>query len=143
MKRLQKQRGLTLIELMVVIVIITIITGIIGYNVFGSLENSRVQTARIQMDRLETALSHYRLDMQGYPTQAQGLQALVEVPRGVRRPERYQPGGYVQNLPEDPWGNPFVYIYPGQFGEYDILSYGADGRPGGEGLNADIGSWED
>ena len=142
MDRKQKQRGLTLIELMVVIVIIALISGIVGYNVFGSLEKSRVQTARVQMDRIATALDQYRLDNQSYPEQSQGLAALVEMPRGLRRPERYQPGGYVQSLPEDPWGNPYIYVFPGQFGEYDILSYGADGRPGGEGLNADIGSWE-
>ena len=143
MKKLQKQRGLTLVELMVVILIIGLISGIVVFNVLPALDRASVQTARTDITRIQTALTHYRLDMQTFPTQAQGLQALVEVPRGVRRPERYQPGGYVQNLPDDPWGNPYVYIYPGQFGEYDILSYGADGRPGGEGLNADIGSWED
>ncbi|MEM9838284.1 MAG: type II secretion system major pseudopilin GspG [Pseudomonadota bacterium] len=142
-KAKQKQRGVTLIELMVVIVIIGLIGGIVAFNVFGQLERARVQTARTQIDRLETALQQYRLDNQSYPSQQQGLFALVEMPNGLRRPERYAPGGYIDNLPRDPWDNPFVYIYPGEFGDFDLISYGADGRPGGEGLDADIGSWQD
>ena len=141
-QRRKNQRGVTLIELMVVIVIIGLIGGIVAFNLFPQLDKARVQTARTQIDRLETALAQYRLDNQSYPTQNQGLQALVEMPRGLNRPERYQTGGYIEALPLDPWGNPFVYIYPGEFGEFDLLSYGADGRPGGEGLNADIGSWQ-
>lgn len=142
MDRKKAQRGVTLVELMVAIVIIGLIGGIVAYNVFPMLDKAKVQTARTQIDRLETALAQFRLDNQGYPTTQQGLQALVEMPGGLRRPERYQTGGYIESLPEDPWGNPYVYIYPGEFGEFDILSYGADGRPGGEGLDADIGSWQ-
>lgn len=142
MDRKKAQRGVTLVELMVAIVIIGLIGGIVAYNVFPMLDKAKVQTARAQIDRLETALAQFRLDNQGYPTTQQGLQALVEMPGGLRRPERYQTGGYIESLPEDPWGNPYVYIYPGEFGEFDILSYGADGRPGGEGLDADIGSWQ-
>ena len=140
--RKQKQRGVTLIELMVVIVIIGLIGGIVAFNLFPQLDRARVQTAQTQIDRLETALAQYRLDNQNYPTQQQGLYALVEMPNGLRRPERYAVGGYIESLPLDPWGNDFIYIYPGEFGEFDLLSYGADGRPGGEGLNADIGSWQ-
>ncbi|GGY52705.1 type II secretion system major pseudopilin GspG [Parvularcula lutaonensis] len=142
MKKNEKQRGLTLVELMVVIVIIGLISGIVVFNVLPAADKAAVSTARTDIKRLQTALTQYRLDNQSYPTQAQGLEALVEMPRGLRRPERYQTGGYIQSLPEDPWGNPYVYIYPGEFGEFDIVSYGRDGRPGGEGLDADIGSWE-
>lgn len=142
MKKNNKQRGLTLVELMVVIVIIGLISGIVVFNVLPAADKAAVSTARTDIKRIQTALTQYRLDNQSYPTQAQGLMALVEQPRGLRRPERYQTGGYIQSLPEDPWGNPYVYIFPGEFGEFDIVSYGRDGRPGGEGLDADIGSWE-
>ncbi|MEM1379669.1 MAG: type II secretion system major pseudopilin GspG [Pseudomonadota bacterium] len=140
--RKRKQRGVTLIELMVVIVIIGLIGGIVAFNLLPQLDKAKVQTAKTQIDRLETALTQYRLDNQTFPTQAQGLFALVEQPNGLRRPDRYQPGGYIESLPRDPWDNDFVYIYPGEYGEFDLLSYGADGRPGGEGIDADIGSWQ-
>lgn len=136
------QRGLTLVELMVVIVIIGLISGIVVFNVLPAADKAAVATAQTDIKRLQTALTQYRLDNQSFPTQAQGLGALVQQPQGLRRPERYQQGGYIQSLPEDPWGNPYIYIYPGEFGEFDIISYGRDGRPGGEGLDADIGSWQ-
>ncbi|MCQ8185057.1 type II secretion system major pseudopilin GspG [Parvularcula maris] len=141
--RRDKQKGLTLVELMVVIVIIGLISGIVVFNVLPAADKARVSTARTDIKRIETALTQYKLDNQNFPTQSQGLEALVSAPRDLRRPERYQTGGYIQSLPEDPWGNPYVYLFPGEFGEVDIVSYGADGRPGGEGLNADIGSWQD
>lgn len=140
--RRNKQKGLTLVELMVVIVIIGLISGIVVFNVLPAADKAAVSTARTDIKRLQTALTQYRLDNQSYPNQQQGLQALVEMPRGLRRPERYQTGGYIQNLPEDPWGNAYRYVYPGTYGEFDIISYGRDGEPGGEGLDADIGSWE-
>jgi general secretion pathway protein G len=142
-KRHANERGLTLVELMVVIVIIGLISGIVVFNVLPAADKAAVSTARTDIKRLEAALTQYRLDMQSFPSQQQGLNALVELPQGARRPERYQTGGYVKGLPSDPWGNPYVYLYPGEFGEYDIISYGRDGRPGGEGLDADIGSWQE
>jgi general secretion pathway protein G len=141
-KRKNKQKGLTLVELMVVIVIIGLISGIVVFNVLPAADKAAVSTARTDISRLQTALTQYRLDNQSFPNQQQGLQALVQRPQGLRRPERYQTGGYIQALPEDPWGNPYQYVYPGSYGEFDIISYGRDGRPGGEGLDADIGSWQ-
>ncbi|MEM9809645.1 MAG: type II secretion system major pseudopilin GspG [Pseudomonadota bacterium] len=140
--RKTKERGLTLVELMVVILILGLISSIVVFNVLPAADKAAVQTARTDISRIQSALTQYRLDMQSFPTQGQGLEALTRLPDGVRRAERYRPGGYVQSMPEDPWGNPYVYIYPGEFGEFDIISYGRDGRPGGEGPDADIGSWE-
>ena len=141
-KRKNNQRGLTLIELMVVIVIIGLISVLVVPNVFGALSQANGEKARTDIRTLKAAVQMYRVDMQSLPPAQVGLQALREVPRGVRRPERYRPGGYVEALPQDPWGNDYVYIFPGEFGEFDIVSYGRDGRPGGEGLDADIGSWQ-
>ena len=91
---------------------------------------------------LENALDQFRLDMANYPSTEQGLAALTTLPDNVPRPENYRPGGYIKKLPKDPWGNAYQYVYPGQRGTFDLYSYGADGREGGEGLNADIGNWE-
>ena len=140
-KRKMDQKGLTLVELMVVIVILGLLSTIVVINVLPAGDQAAVQKARSDIAQLQAALTQYRLDVQSLPTQAQGLLALETRPEGLRRPERYRPGGYVNNVPEDPWGNTYIYIYPGEFGEFDILSYGRDGRPGGEGPDADIGSW--
>lgn len=137
----RRQRGLTLVELMVVIVILGLLTTIIVINVIPAGDQAAVQKARTDISVLENALEQYRLNMMSYPTTQQGLEALVEAPDGVARPEMYRPGGYIKTLPTDPWGNPYVYQRPGTNGEYDIFSYGADGREGGEGTDADIGNW--
>jgi len=137
-KRKHAQKGLTLVELMVVIVIIGLLSTIVVINVLPAGDQAAVQKARTDISQLEAALAQYRLDLQSLPSQTQGLMALERQPDGLRRPERYRPGGYVNNVPDDPWGNAYIYIYPGEFGEFDILSYGRDGRPGGEGPDADI-----
>ncbi len=136
----KNQHGLSLIELIVVIVIMGVLGTIILINVLPAADQSRVQTAKTNILTLETALDQYRLDMGAYPTSEQGLQALREVPPGLANSANYRPGGYIRKLPKDPWGNEFVYIYPDRDGSFTLLSYGADGREGGEGLNADISS---
>ena len=136
------QKGLTLVELMVVIVILGLLSAIIVINVIPAGDEAAVQKARTDIAVLENALEQYRLNMMSYPTTEQGLEALVEAPANVSRPEMYRPGGYIRSLPEDPWGNPYQYQRPGTNGEYDIFSYGADGEEGGEGFNADIGNWQ-
>ena len=136
------QRGLTLIELMVVIVILGVLSTIVAVNVLPAGDNARLQAAQTQVDMLENAVRQYKLDMTAFPNQDQGLQALVEMPQNVRNAARYRPGGYLDagSIPEDPWGNPYHYAIPGEGGaEFEIYSYGPDGRPGG---GDDIGSWQ-
>lgn len=141
--RSPNERGFTLIELMVVIVIIGLLATVVVLNVLPSQDRAMVEKARADVSRLETAMELYRLHLGTYPTTDQGLNALVEAPANLSRRDRYQPGGYVKNLPEDPWGNPYRYIYPGERNpnSFDLFSLGADGRLGGEGLNADVGNW--
>ncbi len=135
------QKGFTLIELMVVIVILSVLAVYMAPRLVGRDDQARQQRARIDIEALETALKLYRLDTGTYPTTEQGLEALVEQPEGVRN---WREGGYVERgrILKDPWGNDYVYISPGNHGDFDILSYGANGQPGGEGVNAEIRSWE-
>lgn len=136
--RRKSQKGLTLVELMVVIVILGLLTTIIVINVIPAGDQAAVQKARTDISVLENALEQYRLNMMSYPTTDQGLEALVEAPSGLARAEMYRPGGYIKALPDDPWGNPYQYRRDGS--DYEVFSYGADGREGGEGLDADIGN---
>ena len=137
-------RGFTLIELMVVIVILGILAGLIVPRIMGRPDEARQMKAKIQIESIETALKLYKLDNGSYPGTEQGLQALVEQPTSGNIPTKWREGGYLERgkLPKDPWGNDFVYLSPGVHGEHDIISYGADGVPGGEGKNMDINSWE-
>ena len=137
----RRQRGFTLIELMVVIVILGLLATMVVINVLPAQDRAMVEKARADVRLIEQALDQYRLDILSYPSTDQGLDALVDAPDGLKREERYRPGGYLR-LKEDPWGNPYQYLYPGENGPYDVFSYGADGRPGGEGLDSDIGNWE-
>ena len=133
-------RGFTLIELMVVLVIIGVLAALIVPNVIGRADDARVTAARTDVNNLMQALKLYRLDNQRYPTGEQGLQALLARPTsGPAAPNWKQ---YVEKLPNDPWGRPYQYFNPGIRGEIDVLSLGADGQPGGEGNDADIGSWQ-
>ncbi len=136
--------GFTLIELMVVIVILGILAGFIVPRLMGRPEEAKKVKARMQIESLETALKLYKLDNGFYPTTEQGLQALVEKPESAPVPKNWRKGGYIEKgkIPKDPWGNDFVYLSPGAHGDYDIISYGADGVPGGEDNNKDINSWE-
>lgn len=136
------EAGFTLVELMVVIVIIGLLATVVVINVLPSQDRASVEKARGDIATLSQALTLYRLHNLQYPSTDQGLQALVSAPEGLASPERYQPGGYIQNLPRDPWGNAYQYIVPGEHGDFDLYSLGADGRLGGEGLNADITNWQ-
>lgn len=136
--------GFTLIELMVVIVILGILAGLIVPRIMDRPDEAKQMKARMQIESIETALKLYKLDNGNYPTTEQGLQALVEPPQTGDVPRNWKKGGYLEKgrVPKDPWGNDFVYLSPGIQGEYDIVSYGGDGVPEGEGANRDIASWE-
>ena len=134
------QRGFTLIELMVVLVIIGVLAALIVPNVIERADDARVTAARTDINNLMQALKLYRLDNQRYPTGEQGLQALLVRPTAGPAAPNWKP--YVEKLPNDPWGHPYQYMNPGIKGEIDVLSLGADGQAGGEGKNADIGSWQ-
>ena len=137
-------RGFTLIELMVVIVILGILAGLIIPRIMGRPEEARRMKARVQIESIETALKLYKLDNGYYPTTDQGLQALVEAPTVGQLPRALRTGGYLEKgkVPNDPWGNEYVYPCPGVNGDFDLSSYGPDGEPGGEGEDEDINSWE-
>jgi general secretion pathway protein G len=136
--------GFTLIELMVVIVILGILAGLIIPRIMGRPEEARQMKAKIQMESIETALRLYKLDNGSYPSTEQGLQALVEPPAVGELPKSWREGGYLEKgkVPKDPWDNEYVYLSPGVHGDYDLMSYGADGQPGGEDKNKDINSWD-
>ncbi|MFN5177054.1 type II secretion system major pseudopilin GspG [Limnohabitans sp.] len=133
-------RGFTLIELMVVLAIIGVLAALIVPNVLGRADEARVTAARTDVGNLMQALKLYRLDNQRYPSNDQGLQALIARPTAEPVPANWKP--YLEKLPRDPWGRPYPYLNPGLKGEVDVLSLGADGQPGGDGFNADIGSWQ-
>ena len=134
------QRGFTLIELMVVLVIIGVLAALIVPNVLNRADDARVTAARTDVNNLMQALKLYRLDNQRYPATEQGLTALVKKPTTGPEPMNWKP--YLDKLPNDPWGRPYQFMNPGLQGEVDVLSFGADGQAGGEGKNADIGSWQ-
>ena len=134
------QAGFTLIELMVVLVIIGVLAALIVPNVLDRADDARVTAARTDVNNLMQALKLYKLDNQRYPTTEQGLQALVAKPTTGPVPPNWKP--YVEKLPQDPWRNAYQYLNPGVKGEIDVMSFGADGQPGGEGKNADVGSWQ-
>ena len=138
--RRQLQRGFTLIELMVVLVIIGVLAALIVPNVLDRADDARVTAAKTDVNNLMQALKLYRLDNQRYPTAEQGLAALVNKPGAGPQPPAWR--RYLDKLPADPWGRPYQYLNPGVHGEVDVLSLGADGQPGGEGQNADVGSWQ-
>ena len=134
------QTGFTLIELMVVLVIIGVLAALIVPNVLDRAEDARATAAKTDVNNLMQALKLYKLDNQRYPTAEQGLQSLVNKPASPPVPLNWKP--YVEKLPNDPWGNAYQYLNPGVRGEIDVMSFGADGQPGGEGKNADVGSWQ-
>ena len=133
-------RGFTLIELMVVLVIIGVLAALIVPNVLDRADDARVTAARTDVNNLMQALKLYRLDNQRYPSSAQGLTALVAKPTEAPVPPNWRP--YLDKLPSDPWNRAYQYLSPGLHGEVDVLSLGADGQPGGEGRDADVGSWQ-
>ncbi len=134
------EAGFSLTEILISLVIIGIMGTVVVLNVLPLGDQAMLQKARSDISTLEQALHAYRLDMRRYPTSEQGLEALVNAPRDA---ENYRRGGYIDRLRDDPWGNPYQYVYPGRDGAlFDIYSLGADGREGGEDLDADIGNWE-
>ncbi len=150
MRKIAKQKilrrseaGFSLVELMLVVFIMGLLGFLIYQNFAPISDQSRVSKARTDIRTLESALDQYALDMYGYPTTAQGLQALLAPPAGADA-SSYRPGGYIRRLPNDPWNHPYQYVRPAQNSnaQYDIFSLGADGQPGGEELDADIGNWE-
>ncbi len=144
LKEKRNNRGFTLIELMVVIVILGILAGLIIPRIMGRPEEARRMKAKIQIESIETAIKLYRLDNGEYPSTEQGLEALVEPPTVGQLPKAWRKGGYLEKgkVPKDPWGNDYIYLCPGLHDDFDLMSYGADGEPGGEDNNADINSWE-
>ena len=134
------QRGFTLIELMVVLVIIGVLAALIVPNVLDRADDARVTAARTDVNNIMQALKLYKLDNQRFPTSEQGLGALLAKPSVSPVPPNWRP--YVEKLPADPWNRPYQYLNPGVHGAVDVLSLGADGQPGGEGIDADVGSWE-
>ena len=140
-----KEKGFTLIELLIVIVILGILATFLVPKIMEKPDEARVTKAKNDIMALETALKMYKIDNGMYPTTIQGLKALIKKPTTPPIPQHYRKGGYLdsEEVPKDPWGNPYIYRSPGQNGRpFEIISLGADGKPGGEGVNADIKSWE-
>jgi general secretion pathway protein G len=144
MNKLTNRSGFTLIEIMVVIVILAMLAAIVGPKLMGRTDDAKVTDAQVQIKNIETALKLYKLDNGSYPSTEQGLGALVTKPTVGVIPKSYKDGGYLESkkMPKDPWGNDYLYVSPGEHGDYDLFSYGADGAKGGDGKNADITSWD-
>jgi general secretion pathway protein G len=132
--------GFTLMELLIVVVIIGILVAVVAPRIVGRTDDARIAEAKIQIKNFETALKLFKLDNGFYPSTEQGLEALIEQPEVGKIPLKYREGGYLEQrvIPNDPWGTPYLYISPGVYGDFDLICYGADGREGGEGKDADI-----
>ena len=143
-KKRVADQGFTLIEIMVVLVILGILAGLIVPRIIGRPDEARRMKAKIQIQSLETALQLYKLDTGNYPTTEQSLGALVEAPSTGELANSWREGGYLEKgqVPKDPWSNDYIYLSPGTGGDFDIISYGADGTSGGEGKNEDINNWD-
>jgi general secretion pathway protein G len=137
----KRNSGFTLIEVMIVIVILGVLAALIVPKVMGRPDEARVAAAKQDIFTIMQALKLYKLDNRRYPTTEQGLAALVQKPSQAPVPQSWSAGGYLEKLPNDPWGQPYQYLNPGLHGEIDVMSFGADGQPGGQGVDADIGNW--
>lgn len=136
-----RDAGFSLLELMVVVVIMSILALVIVPRIIDRPDQARVSRAQTDLATLENAINLYKLDNLRYPTTEQGLAALVTAPLTDPVPENWASGGYIKALPQDPWGKPYQYLSPGVHGDFDIFTFGADGVSGGDGTNADIGTW--
>jgi general secretion pathway protein G len=137
----RRTRGFTLIEIMVVVIIIGLLAAVIVPQVVGRVDDARISKAKQDIQAIESALVMFKLDNFKYPSTDQGLRALIQQPTdpSIRN---WRTGGYLQRVSKDPWGNDYIYVFPGtRGGEYDLYTLGADAQPGGEGPNADIGNW--
>jgi general secretion pathway protein G len=135
-----RQRGFTLIEIMVVIIILGVLAALVVPNIMGAPDEARAKAATVDIARVMRSLDQYRLDNLKYPSTEQGLLALVQRPGGKPEPRNWKQ--VLKSEPKDPWGRPYLYLNPGANGDIDVFSYGADGEAGGEGVDADIGSWQ-
>ncbi|MCQ4263188.1 type II secretion system protein GspG [Stutzerimonas stutzeri] len=136
------QGGFTLIEIMVVVVILGILAALVVPQVMSRPDQAKVTVAKGDIKAIAAALDMYKLDNFAYPSTQQGLDALVKKPSGNPQPKNWNRDGYLKRLPKDPWGNDYQYLSPGTQSQFDLYSYGADGKPGGSDLNADIGNWD-
>lgn len=141
-RRHRTQHGFTLLEIIVVIVIIGLLATFVVQNLAGEVDRARVTKAQADVRALESAINMYKLDNFQFPSTEQGLRALVERPNAAPEARNWRNGGYVTSLPQDPWGNPYQYLSPGQHAAIDVFSLGADGKLGGDGDAADIGNWD-
>jgi general secretion pathway protein G len=143
LKHAKQQSGFTLLEIMVVVVILGILATMIAPQILGRADDARITKAKADIVSLGAALDIYQLDNYAYPTTSQGLESLVVKPTESPEPRNYKQGGYIKSLPTDPWGRDYLFLNPGAQGNtYDIYSLGADGEEGGDGPNADLGSWK-
>lgn len=136
-----RMRGFSLIEILVVVAIMAILAAVVVPKLMDNPDKARIARAQADIRNLGTALNLYKLDNFVYPSTEQGLDALVSKPGGEPAAPNWKAGGYVERLPKDPWGRDYLFLRPGQNGEYDLYTLGADGQPGGDGPNADIGNW--
>jgi general secretion pathway protein G len=142
MKAMSKQAGFTLIEIMVVVIILGILGALVIPKIMSKPDQARIVAAQADIRNISSALDMYKLDNFSYPSTSQGLQALVTKPSGTPEAKNWNTDGYLAKLPKDPWGNPYQYISPGAHGAFDLYSWGADGKEGGQDKEADIVSWE-
>jgi general secretion pathway protein G len=138
-----KQRGFSLVEILVVLVILGLLVSVVAPTVLNQADDARIKKVYADFANIQTALKLYRLDNFVYPTSEQGLEALVERSALDPEPRNFKTGGYLDRIPFDPWGRPYLYLSPGENGDFDLYSLGADGLAGGDGQNGDLGNWDD
>lgn len=138
---MRRQSGFSILEILVAVAIIAILSTVVVLNIAGAPGEARVAKAKQDIKTLESALEMYRLNNFTYPSTEQGLEALISRPSGTPAANNWRPGGYIKQLPKDPWGQDYQFLSPGSRGEYDLWTYGADGQSGGEAEAADIGNW--